>query len=283
MLTVKEALTHYCKEKEAGLSDQKRLNIAVKHLCTHLGNTQLKDVDVLVCRKYRDKRASLSISESTIARELTVLRAAAFHAKKWKLIKYDQMPTFEIPSNLPKREIWLHKNEIMHLFANAENDEMLYIFVNLLYVTASRRAAIEELEWTQIDFNRKVICLNKPGQKITNKRRPTVPMGTLYPMLKRLHDKRFTPYVLGRKMDRYRQFMELLEKSGLLNVKEIDGRPAGKITPHILRHSRATHLLEAGMSIYNVAQLLGDNPLTVQKVYAHACTSTLEQELNKFN
>ena len=280
MITVKEALSHYCKEKEASLVDQKRLNIAVKHLNTHIGNTKLKDVDVLVCRKYIEKRP---VSDATVARELGVLKAASFHAKKWKLIKYDQMPTFEIPSNLPKREIWLHRDEVTTLFAKAEKNEILYVFINLLYVTASRRAAIEELEWSQVDLNRKVICLNKPGQKITNKRRPTVPMGTLYPMLKRLYDKRATGYVLGRKMDRYRQFMDLLDQSGLLYVKERDGRPAGKITPHILRHSRATHLLEAGMSIYNVAQLLGDNPLTVQKVYAHACTSTLEQELNKFN
>lgn len=279
-ITIKEALSHYCKEKEANLVDQKRLNIAVKHLNTHIGNTKLKDVDVLICRKYIEKRP---VSDATVARELGVLKAASFHAKKWKLIKYDEMPTFEIPSNLPKREIWLHRDEVTTLFAKAEKNEILYVFINLLYVTASRRSAIEELEWSQVDFNRKIIHLNKPGQKVTNKRRPTVPMGTLYPMLKRLYDKRATGYVLGRKMDRYRQFMELLDKSGLLYVKERDGRPAGKITPHILRHSRATHLLEAGMSIYNVAQLLGDNPLTVQKVYAHACTSTLEQELNKFN
>lgn len=280
MITVSQALSHYCKEKEVNLVDQKRLNIAVKHLNTHIGNTKLKDVDVLVCREYIEKRP---VSDSTVARELTVLRAASFHAKKWKLIKYDDMPTFEIPTNLPKREIWLHRDEVTTLFDHAEKSENLYVFVNLLYVTASRRSAIEDLEWSQVDFNRKIIHLNKPGQKITNKRRPTVPMGTLYPMLKRLYDKRTTHYVLGKKMDRYRQFMELLEKSGLLYVKERDGRPSGKITPHVLRHSRATHLLEAGMSIYNVAQLLGDNPLTVQKVYAHCCTSTLEQELNKFS
>ncbi len=88
---------------------------------------------------------------------------------------------------------------------------------------------------------------------------------------------------MGKKTNRYRQFIQLLEDCHLLDVKEKDGRPAGRITPHILRHTRATHLLEAGMSIYNVATLLGDNPTTVEKVYAHACTSTLESELNKFS
>ena len=280
MITVNEALDHYRKEKEVNLVDQKRLNIAIKHLSENIGKLPLKDIDVINCRKYKDKRP---VSDSTIARELGVLKAASFHARKWKLIKSDHMPTFEIPKNLPKREIWLHRDEVTTLFKYAEQSEILYLFVNLLYVTASRRAAIEQLEWSQLDFNRKIISLNTPGQKITNKRRPTVPMGTLYPILKRSYDKRVTRYVLGRNMDRYRQFMDLLEQSKLLYVEERDGRPAGKITPHILRHSRATHLLEAGMSIYNVATLLGDNPTTVEKVYAHACISTLEQELSRFS
>ncbi len=42
-----------------------------------------------------------------------------------------------------------------------------------------------------------------------------------------------------------------------------------KAHPHVLRHSRATHLLQAGVSIYDVARLLGDTIATVERVYGH--------------
>lgn len=282
-MIIKEALEHYYKERERELSDPYRLELAIKQLYALIGQLKLKDIDVPSCRKYKDKRNKMGVSDSTVARELGVLKAAANSAVKWKLIKSSDMPTFEIPTNLPRREIWLHRDEVTTLFKFSEKDDKLSLFVNLLYVTASRRKAIEELEWSQLDFNRKTISLNKPGQKVTKKRRPIVPMGSLYSILKRAYNIRVTPYVLGKKTNRYRQFIQLLKDCHLLDVREKDGRPAGRITPHILRHTRATHLLEAGMSIYNVATLLGDNPTTVEKVYAHSCTSNLEKELSKFS
>jgi integrase len=41
------------------------------------------------------------------------------------------------------------------------------------------------------------------------------------------------------------------------------------VTPHTLRHSRATHLLQAGVPTWDVAGLLGDTVATVERVYGH--------------
>lgn len=289
-MKVSELLAFYEEEKE-DVSDPRRLRAAVANLKKHMGGNDVSEVDVSVCRIYRNRRRQTTVkrydgvkpvSDSTIARELGVLKAAANMAVKWKKIPITDMPMIDLPKNLPKREIWFHKDELQRLFGGAGSSD-LGLFIRLLYYTASRRAAIERLEWTQCDFATGKIALRKPGEKETKKRRPTVPMGVMKPLLEQRYAERTTEWVLTEPMDRYRQFVALLERVDLLYLPERDGRPAGRVTPHSLRHSRATHLLEAGMGIYKVAQLLGDNPLTVQRVYAHASVSDLADELTRFD
>lgn len=293
MITVSEALAFYRNNKKA-ISDVNRLDCIITNLTQHLGTLPLKDVDVIVCRGYIETRRESTTkrhgevketADSTIARELGVLKAASNYALKWKKITVSEMPTFEIPTNLPKGAIWLFDDEMIRLYTAARSiDSKVYAFIRLLYITASRREAIESLEWSQVDFKRKVIYLNKPGQRETKKRRPAIPMSNeAYMVLSELYEEKTNIYVLGKKMDRYRQFMQAAEKAKLEILPERDGRPSGRISPHVLRHTRATHLLENGMSIYSVARLLGDNPTTVEKVYAHSSISKLESELEKYS
>jgi len=254
-----------------------RRKYAIQALLGFWTGKRISDIDIPSCRQYAAHRMDAGVALSTIARELTCLRAAINHAHRWNRI--DKVPSFDIPTDLPRREIWLFKNELRTLL-NAANPTMQH-FIRLCYGTGSRRAAIESLTWQQVNFARKTINLAKIGEKKTCKRRPTVPMGDLHDLLKTLYDSRTNEWVLGSDRDLFYDFEKLCESVGLLNVVEKDGRPAGKITPHVLRHSRATHLLEDGATIFAVAKLLGDTPTTVQRVYGHICMSSLEDELSK--
>lgn len=270
-------LDAYSRENKA--VDWKRTRAAIKALKPFFAGRLVYEIDIPLCRQYTAFRMGKGVTMSTVARELTTLRAACNHALNWKRISELHKPTFEIPSDLPKREVWLFKDEIKTLLDAA--DERMRNFIRIIYSTASRRRAVETLEWYQCDFNRRTINLDKRGARKTNKRRPVVPMGDLYDLLKDLYDRRTNEWVLGSDDDLLDDFTKLCESVGLLNVEEKDGRPAGRITPHILRHSRATHLLEDGVSIYAVSKLLGDNPTTVQKTYGHICMSSLDDELAK--
>ena len=271
-------LGQYGRENQAVA--YKRIAAAMKPLKRFFIGKRTTDIDIPLCRQYTAYRMGEGVTMSTVARELSTLRAACNHALRWKRIDATEMATFEIPADLPKRDIWLFKDELATLI-NLADDLNLRNFIKICYGTASRRRAVETLEWYQVDFNRRTISLDKRGAKKTNKRRPTVPMGDLHDMLKEMYDRRTNDFVLGSDEDRLAAFTKLCASVDLLEVKERDGRPAGRITPHILRHSRATHLLEDGVSIYAVSKLLGDNPTTVQKTYGHISMGSLEDELNK--
>lgn len=270
-------LDAYSRENQA--VDWRRTKAAINALKPFFRGRMVYEIDIPLCRLYIAHRMGEGVAMSTVARELTTLRAACNHALKWKRISELHKAVFEIPTDLPKREVWLFKDEIKILLGAAEG--RLHHFIRIAYATGSRRRAVETLEWYQCDFNRRTIALDKRGARKTNKRRPTVPMGDLYPMLKEMYDRRENEWVLGSDDDLLVEFTKLCESEELLFVAERDGRPAGKITPHILRHSRATHLLEDGATPYAVSRLLGDSIKTIEKTYGHIQMSSLESELAK--
>ena len=99
------------------------------------------------------------------------------------------------------------------------------------------------------------------GARHTKKRRALVPV---FPEIRETLERRVKDakggWLFGATVDFYRPFQELCE--GL----KIDGN---RDHPHVLRHSRATHMLMDGESIYKVAKLLGDTVATVEKRYGH--------------
>jgi site-specific recombinase XerD len=276
-IDVIKILDQYEDEHRTIASD--RTMYAMKALKRFFVDRMVFEIDIPLCRQYIAHRMDADVAMSTAARELTTLRAACNHAIKWKRISDYDRPTFEIPTDLPRREIWLFKDELRHLISTGTG--RVKSFTKLAYGTGSRRRAIETLEWYQCDLTRRSISLAKRGERKSNKRRPVVPMGELYPLIKELYENRTNDFVLGSDKDILYEFEKTLIQADLLHVEERDGRPAGKITPHVLRHSRATHMLEDGVSIYAVARLLGDNPTTVQRVYGHISMGSLEDEIAK--
>ncbi|WP_374308986.1 tyrosine-type recombinase/integrase [Methylocella sp.] len=139
----------------------------------------------------------------------------------------------------------------------------------MAYFTAARRASIETLHVAQVALESGRITLRKAGERTTTKRRPIVPVHSrLKPTLERLVAGAGTHkgYLFPQPVDFYRPFHKLCEAQGI---------GPERANPHVLRHSRATHLLMHGVSIYDVERLLGDSVATVERVYGHHCPDHL--------
>jgi integrase len=177
------------------------------------------------------------------------------------------MPTFEMPSEQRdgQEAPWLRREQVDFLIDVAEWP--LRGFVTLAYWWAARRASIEQLTVQQVNLTDGRVALNRPGQRMTKKRRPIVPVyDEVRPTLERLVSEASGGWLFGPTVDFYRPFVKLCKDAGL-----------GEIHPHVLRHSRATHMLMAGESIYKVARLLGDTVKTVESVYGHASPEYLAE------
>lgn len=274
-LTVNEILDAYLTEHvEHKVVDKFRQNYGANHVKNHLGRLPIADIDIPKCRKYVKERAQEEAQNSTIRRELTILRAAANHALRWRKITPDQMPQFELPEEgEPDTVMWFTKEQMVAMFRECSSGK-LACFIRICYFTGARRRSVERLWKSQIDLMGQRIHLWRPGEKITKKRRPTVPLyPEIRPSVDWLMQNSGTQYLFGAHHDFYKPFAKLTKRLGF------EGHP------HMLRHSRATHMLQEGESVFKVAKLLGDSVATVERVYGHssveflATNSTVSDEM----
>ena len=286
-VTVKVALDDYRREHVAAhVVDQARAEDAIAHLKAWFKDELLKDVDIPASRAYADarrmgligggkRRKSAEGADSTIRRELVVLRAAAGHALRWKRITASEMPSIEMPRETPREEVWLTQAEF--LVARTAAAGALRDFIDVAYYTAARRASVERLTRFQVDLANSRINLSSPNesanQRRSVKRRPVVPIDPeIRPTVERLMTaNKDSEWLFGTPRSMYRAFKGHMTKLEL----------GAKSNPHILRHSRATHLLQAGVDIYSVARLLGDTVATVERVYGHHSPDYLADAITK--
>lgn len=283
-LTVAVAIDDYVKEHVPSIAAPKEQKRIAGMLKAFFGKRLLKEIDIPASRGYCEHRrrnriptAKLpegagkdwKVSDTTLRRELNVLIAVANHAIKWKRMTPTDMPSIELPTpDKPKAIKWLTKAQVRLLFNACKGD--VRDFCMIAYYTGARRRSIENLTRFQIDLKAGTINLLGRNDRVTKKRKPMVPIyPEIRPILERL--------MAASKDER------LFSRSGFylrLRAAAVDVGIPGVVHPHMLRHSRATHMLMDGESLYKVARLLGDNPSTVERVYAHCNVEFLATESN---
>lgn len=282
-VTVHEVLDSYLREHvgvdpetrepvegATGVADGYRQWISARHLRDYFADTPVLSVGIPECRAYRDHRAACtpSAGPSTVRRELTVLVAAANHAVRWKRLPPDQVPQVELPPHAPVEDAkYLSRAELRDVIAEASKDPdpRCRAFIVLAYASGARRKSIERIRKTQIDIERRRMALTPAGKARTKKRAPMVPISDeMASEIRRLLLWSGKSEYLFRDpgYDVYKKFSAACEAAG---VEE------GRRGPHVLRHSRATHMLQDGAKIWDVAKLLGDTVETVERVYGHHC------------
>lgn len=228
--------------------------------------------------------------DSSIRRELGVLVAAYNYAAKTRRIRKGAIPHIPMPPAAPVAERWLTQAEADKLLTAALNSgdrwQRSYLFCMIGLHTAARKAAIEELTWEQVDFTRKIINLNPPGRRqVKLKKRAIVPMSDkLHAVLldaRKLRDEYHAyhikrtgrppekDYVLPGGGTAKHAFAAAVERSGLQ-----------KVTPHVLRHTWATWAAQRGVSMWDIAGVLGDTVQTVTDRYLHHSPEHLRSAVN---
>lgn len=286
-MTVAELVTHFIRDHvEKNCVCIARTRSMSSNLSAYFGRMRIRDVDVPTCVSYADARRagkvrSVLLRESgrrrqaqdgTIRRELVFLGSAARWAIKHKLIPAYEMPIIEAPPEPPGRIVFLSRSELQLAFETASSP--LREFIALAYYTGARRSAVEALTPSQIDMEHGRINLQPTAaslkQRRSKKRKPIIPIISDLRLLLRdwLPQRRFDEPLLPKR-NYYVMFKRHLTALGAPN----------KAFPHVLRHTRATHLLQDGMTVYDVAKLIGDLPTTIEKTYAHHSSDYLAKAL----
>ncbi len=259
--TIAEIMQAYTADRLPHVESKGTLRISAMHITRLIGNLEPRMLvrhTYLSARLTSPSRSSIRLAAGTLRREVSVLRAALSWALRERWIT--EAPYVEMPPKPPPRDRWLTRADVDRLIHSARSAH-IKLFICLAYHTAARTGAILDLVWDRVDFDRRLIYYAKPGRRDTKKRRAVVPINT--PALAELQAHRVVAVT-----DHVIEFHGKPCASIAVGFRRAC-REAGitECSPHVLRHTAASHMVMAGVPLPEVARMLGDSEAMVEKVY----------------
>lgn len=233
-------------------------------------------------RHLRDFLADLSeqnLARRTIVRRLSAIRSFFAFLQKEKIIENNPMNEIQSPKIERKIPQALSYEQVQNLFSQPDISDVMGFrdraILELFYSSGLRVSELVALERSDFDFDKLEMRLQGKGRKIRvvpiTKNAADWVLGYLHhPDYKSKSEalflNRFGTRLTTRSVDRL--FEKYLKLSGL----------AAHITPHIIRHTIATHWLENGMDLKTIQLILGHHSLATTTIYTHV-SSRLKQKV----
>lgn len=292
-VAVADVMTLYIDQVAISHAHPELVDYHAGPLLDHFGGMVAWDVTASTCHDYVKARMigmgeRKPVKQGTARRELETLGAALTYAYKSRAIS---KPVYvHLPDKAPRRERWLTRPEAARLvagalgFTPAEFDKngkptryrrsgppsySVARFILCALYTSTRHEAVLAMRWGVnsqagwYDLDRGVLYRRGEGEKDTRKRRTPAPIPDgLLPHLVRW--RRMT--TLGP--CEYEGKITQRQKTGWARAVRLAG--LGKdVTPHVLKHTGITWLLQAGVSTWEVAGFTGTSEKTIREVYGH--------------
>jgi len=253
-LTVGQIVEMYLEQSEAIWKDVDRFHW--RGAAAHFGSLQASAITDQICRSYA---GSSKNKVGTVRKSLSILRAAVRWAEKKSLI--DKAPHIWLPQAPPPKDRRLSREEFASLQQGAGTPH-IRLFVEIAIGTGARAGAILSLRWTCVDLQGRRMDF---GDGVRQKSRArAVPINeTLLQALTEAKEAAMTDYVIewaGQPVKSIKRgFREAVKRAGL----------GADVTPHVLRHTAASWMAEAGVPMSEIAAVLGHrDSRTTERIYA---------------
>lgn len=254
----------------------------------YLNNNHLdyKKINLDMIRNYLKYLDSLKYKKNSISKNLSSLRSFYKFLTEEKVVLNNPFKNISNPKKDKKLPDFLNYEEINKLFDSADTTTPLGLrnrcILELLYDTGIRVSELVNLKINDIEFDKKIINILGKGKK----ERIVYYGDYLQEVLgKYINDSR--KYLLNNKLSEYLILNNNGSKITTRGVEYIIDKMVNeaaikhKISPHVLRHTFATHMLNGGADIKSIQQLLGHESLSTTGIYTHITNDVLRQEYLK--
>lgn len=178
----------------------------------------------------------------------------------------EELPLVKRGMKIP---IVLNKEEISRMIEVTSNIKHKIVLM-FLYYAGLRLNEVRNLKWQDIDFERELIHVKATK---SGKERVVFLHARLKEVLLKYGRKYYGPILIS---ERERRYDERTIQQIVKNAAKKTGINR-KVSPHTLRHSFATHLLEAGADIRYIQQLLGHKSLQTTQIYTHVVNRDIKK------
>lgn len=247
-------LARYYEGHARKIASAEQAAIAISNLNGFFGNAPISALTEDRVKAYIESRP---VSDGTIDRELSVLRAAL--RRSWKRGEIRSVPFIQGIETQPEPKGRPLEIEEMAAVFDAIREEHVWMFAQVATNTLCRPDANLDLTLFQCSFRHGLIQLNPEGRKQTKKHRPTVPMtDTLRPWLQAAPGPHIVQY-RGKKIASIKTAVRRLRASAGLDKR---------FTAYSFRHTMARELRKRGVSKFDVGGFLGHRKRDTTDTYA---------------
>ena len=246
-------------------------------------------VDINILNKYiEDLRVRKAYRDTTTARKVASIKSFFGFLSENNIITEDPTESLgsprvgrTLPKFLPEEDVTTLLNTAYKSGTNEGHRDA--VIMELLYATGLRVGELVSLNTADIDLSESYIrCMGKGSKER---------LVHLYPKALeelRRYLKNARVALLGHRRAEPSLFVnhrgERLTRQWVWTILKTYAQKAGiqqNITPHTLRHSFATHLLQNGASLRHVQELLGHSSISTTQVYTHLTNGYVQQEYAK--
>ena len=247
---------------------------------------KMDEVTLPVIRNFLTQELQSGVSKRSCKRRLCALRHFYQYLHERKIVKDNPFIYVTSPKTDKKYPQTLYQEQIDRIFkANSERTDFLaprdQAILYMLYYTGIRAAELVSLQLINVDLRRRVIRVMGKGSK-----ERIVPFTEECRNIVQVYLDKVRPVLANRILVKEEIQMLFLNNQGhslttrgleyiLDSIEKKTGSFVG-LHPHILRHSFATHLLEAGADLRVIQELLGHESLNATQVYTHVSEEAMK-------
>ena len=244
---------------------------------------EFKDEDI---KEFISTFRSKGYEKSTVSRKISSLTHFFNFLLDEKEIEINPLSNFEIPKQTKKLPIILSNKHIDKILEFTKQDQStkgirLYTMIEILYATGIRISELVEMKMSSIYEDKNFLLVSGKGNKerlvpISKKTRETLDK-YLTVRSHFISEKIKSIWLFPSKQSsvghitrqRFNQLLNELNLEADLGIKSI--------SPHKLRHAFATHLLENGMDLRSLQQILGHADISTTQIYTHVLKERLKE------
>jgi integrase len=245
------------------------------HLVPFFGKTKLDCISNQLVEKYKREKQKTRLCNKSINNHLTVLRKCLETALEWQIL--DNTPRVKLLKTPPSKFDYLNESECKLLLDNSSGN--LHDMILMALNTGLRFGELIALTWKDIDFEKKLLTINKAiakgvlGSTKSNKNRYIPLTDSVIEMLRQKNKNNdLVFYENGSFLVQAKYVKQLHSLCRKLKFRRIGW--------HVLRHTFASHLAQKGISLKAIQELLGHSDIKTTMRYTHLSPRELRQAVD---
>lgn len=269
------------KTKESYFNDLE----VYKSFLNELGKSLVSEITSDDIKEFLKERSFIE-KTTTIAHNLTVIKNFHAYLIKENIVKDDPSLYIERPKlkkSLPRTLSMDDVSKLLDIELKSAFDYRNKAMLELMYGTGLRVSEIVNLELSNIDLTNCVVRVFGKGSKERE-----IPLGEYSIYYLKLYLERRKSMLKGKSCEKL--FLNnhgtgMTRQGFFKNLKQllISKGLNPDVSPHTLRHSFATHLLNYGADLRSIQEMLGHSDIATTKIYTHVSDDKVIEDYNRYH